>query len=42
MDDLVKKTPPDKVDGKGEDALAAQLIIEAAIESWENGKVVDL
>lgn len=30
------------VDGSGEDALKAQLIIEAAIESWETGKIVDV
>jgi predicted dehydrogenase len=42
VNDLVKKTPADQVDGKGEDALKAQLIIEAAIESWESGKVVEL
>ncbi len=39
VDDLVKKTPPEKVDGKAQDALQAQLIIEAAIRSWENGTV---
>jgi len=42
VDDLRKKTKPDKVDGKGEDALKAQMIIEAAIESFEKGKVVTL
>ncbi len=42
IDDLLKKTSPDKVDGKAADALAAQLVIEAAIESWESGKVVSL
>ena len=40
--DLRKKAPPDKVDGKGADALKAQLVIEAAIESWDTGKVVTL
>lgn len=39
VDDLVKKTPPDKIDGKAEDALKAQLIIEAAIRSWEHGSI---
>jgi myo-inositol 2-dehydrogenase / D-chiro-inositol 1-dehydrogenase len=33
---------PEEIDGSGEDALKAQLIIEAAIESWETGKVVAL
>jgi hypothetical protein len=42
VDDLTKKTPPDQVDGKAADALAAQLVIEAAIESWEKGTVVAL
>ena len=42
IDDLRKKTPPSKVDGKGEDALKAQLIIEAAIKSWDTSQVVTL
>jgi predicted dehydrogenase len=33
---------PEEIDGSGEDALNAQLIIEAAIESWEKGTVVTL
>jgi len=40
--DLVKKTPIDEVDGKAQDALAAQLVIEAAIQSWETDTVVTL
>ena len=40
IDDLRRKTSPGKVDGKAEDALKAQLIIEAAIKSWDTGKVV--
>jgi predicted dehydrogenase len=31
---------PEEIDGSGEDALKAQLVIEAAIESWEKGTVV--
>jgi len=42
IDDLLRKTPPDRVDGKAEDALKAQQIIEAAIESWETEKVITL
>ena len=42
IDDLRKKTKPADVDGKAEDALKAQLIIEAAIKSWETGTVVKL
>ncbi|HLQ98377.1 MAG TPA: Gfo/Idh/MocA family oxidoreductase [Candidatus Dormibacteraeota bacterium] len=30
------------VNGSGEDALKAQMVIEAAIESWETGKIVDV
>jgi predicted dehydrogenase len=33
---------PDEIDGSGEDALQAQLVIEAAIESWQTGQVVSL
>jgi predicted dehydrogenase len=33
---------PDQIDASGADALKVQLIIEAAIESWETGKVVEL
>jgi predicted dehydrogenase len=32
----------DEIDGSGEDALQAQLVIEAAIESWQTGQVVSL
>jgi len=42
VDDLRKKVPYDQVDAKAEDALKAQTIIEAAIESWEKDKVVKL
>ena len=42
VDDIRNKTAPDKVDAKADDALAAQRVIEAAIESWETGKVVEL
>ena len=40
VDDLRRKTPPSQVDAKAEDALKCQLIIEAAIKSGQNGKVV--
>jgi predicted dehydrogenase len=33
---------PEEIDGSGADALQAQLIIEAAIESWEKGTVITL
>ncbi len=42
IDDLRKKTPPSKVDGKGADALAAQTVIEAAIKSWDTKSVVSI
>jgi len=32
----------DQVDGSGDDALKAQMIIEAAIKSWETGTIVDV
>ena len=42
VDDLEKQTPPEEVDGRAEDALKAQEIIEAAIESWATGRVITL
>lgn len=33
---------PEEIEGSGEEALKAQLVIEAAIESWQNGTVVDI
>ena len=33
---------PSDIDGSGEDALKSQLIIEAAIESWDSGTIVDI
>ena len=33
---------PEDIDASGEDALKVQLVIEACIESWETGKVVEL
>jgi predicted dehydrogenase len=37
LDDLERGAAPDEVDAKAEDALAAQLVIEAAIRSTESG-----
>jgi predicted dehydrogenase len=42
VEDIKNKTPYDKIDAKAEDALKAQRVIEATIESWESGKVVEL
>ena len=33
---------PEEIIGSGEEALKAQLVIEAAIKSWETGQVVDV
>jgi predicted dehydrogenase len=32
----------DEIEGSGEEALKAQMVIEAAIESWEKGEVIDV
>jgi len=42
INDLRRKTPPAGVQAKAEDALKAQLVIEAAIRSWQTGKVISL
>jgi len=42
IDQLVTGVTYDRVDGSGEDALKAQLIIEAAIKSWETGTIVNV
>ena len=42
VDQNIEGADPTEIDGSGEDALKSQLIIEAAIESWENGTVVDI
>ena len=36
----LQQVAPEAIDGSGEDALKAQLVIEAAIASWETGNVV--
>ncbi len=38
----VAQVAPDEIDASGADALKVQTIIEAAIESWDTGKVVDI
>jgi len=38
----LQKAKPAEIDAPAEDALKAQLIIEAAIESWQTGQVVTL
>jgi predicted dehydrogenase len=42
VDQLEAKTPYDRIDGSGDDALKVQKIIEAAIKSWETHEIVDL
>ena len=42
IDQNVEGADPVEIDGSGEDALKSQLIIEAAIESWESGQVVEI
>ena len=37
-----QKVAPEDIDASGADALKVQTIIEAAIESWDTGKVVEL
>ena len=38
----IAQVAPEEIDGSGADALQAQLVIEAAIESWQTGTVVTL
>jgi len=38
----IAQVAPEEIDASGADALKVQTIIEAAIESWDTGKVVDL
>ena len=42
IDQNVSGDSPEEIDGSAEDALRAQLVIEAAIESWETGQVIDV
>ena len=42
LEQLTEGAAPEDVDASGEDALKAQTIIEAAITSWEEGRVVQL
>ena len=42
VDQNLAGVAPDKIDASGADALNVQRVIEAAIESWDTGKVVSL
>ncbi|MCA9891601.1 MAG: Gfo/Idh/MocA family oxidoreductase [Anaerolineae bacterium] len=38
----IAQVAPEDIDGSGLDALKSQQVIEAAIESWDTGKVIEL
>jgi len=40
--EIESNTPPEGIDGSGADGLEAQLVIQAAIESLDTGRVVDV
>ncbi len=42
VDQNLEAVSPEQVDASGKDALKVQTIIEAIIESWETGKIIDL
>ena len=42
IDQNVAQVAPDQIDASGADALNVQRVIEAAIESWDTGKVITL
>jgi predicted dehydrogenase len=42
LDQNRKKVAPSKIEASGDQALRAQLVVEAAIKSWETKKVVDI
>lgn len=42
VDQNIEGVAPDAIEGSGEEALKAQLVIEAAIASWDTGNVVEL
>lgn len=42
VNQLIDKTPPEKIEASGAEALKAQKIIEAAIKSFETGRDVEL
>ncbi len=42
IDQNIEAANPDDIDGSGEDALKSQLVIEAAIDSWDSGTVIDI
>jgi predicted dehydrogenase len=42
LEQVGEKVPREQVEGSGEEGLAAQEVIEAAIRSWESGEVVEV
>jgi len=42
VDQIIKGVKPSEIDGSGEDGLAAQKVLAAAIESLETGKVINV
>ena len=42
IDQIIAEVPKDKIEASGRDGLAVQEIIEAAITSWEEERVVDV
>jgi len=42
IDQNLAQVKPEEVDASGEEALKAQTVIEAAIESWQTGRVVSV
>jgi predicted dehydrogenase len=38
----LQQVAPEEIDASGADALKVQTIIEACIESWDTGKVINL
>jgi len=42
IEQIKQGVAPDQIDASGEDALKVQTIIEAAIESWDTGRVIEL
>jgi UDP-N-acetylglucosamine 3-dehydrogenase len=42
LEQVAEHVPPDRIDGSGAEALAAQEVVEAAIRSHESGQVVDV
>ena len=42
LEQVESKTPPDQIDASGADGLAAQKVLQAAIDSLETGTIVKL